>query len=490
MSELETGFRLAEVWELLRRRILWMVLFAILGVVLAVVVFSATPSVYSATSRVQIQAVNTDPFTSTSPDADILDVVTERDLVKSDATAKDVIEVLDLDVNARELLQDVTVTSAEDSSVLEITYVSDEAEHTRDVANQFARAYLEERARHYATLKDRDLMQIVTQLADVDRQIADTDPANLAALTELRATRTEINLRRLQLERVDTEAVGQVFREASLPPSVLSKAALGMAVGVFGLTLMAGLVLSWMIDRRDSHGGGRRTVQRLVPEAGIRVLPRIKRTKDGKPTPEMDAAVDRLAVELTSDHPPGEVASVVLTSTDREPPIRLAEDIASSLNFAGIPTLFVLAGPTSIEVPQAQVIPSFSDIIDGAPLAGPPGLPAEAFTPGDEDAEVLSPAPTAAGPGLITWLRPAGSVEASGLLRRGVVEALFVRAAEEGFDAVIMLTVSPTHNAAAAALGQWSNRTVVVVNGSSDGIADTLRTLRDADARITEVVWA
>ena len=87
-------------------------------------------------------------------------------------------------------------------------------------------------------------------------------------------------------------------------------------------------------------------------------------------------------------------------------------------------------------------------------------------------------------------MRPKGSAEAAGLLRRAVVEALVTRAGREGFDAVVFVAPSPTRNAAAAALGQWSGKTAVIVDHTeSQALEQTVAALREADVAVTEVVW-
>ncbi len=247
---------------------------------------------------------------------------------------------------------------------------------------------------------------------------------------------------------VDTEDGGELVRRAALPTAVLSKMALAKGVGVFGLCVLAGFGIALLVDRRDSLGGGRRRVQQLLPGANIRILPTAGNRK-ASPA-EIDAAIDRLAVDLVSGGTRGRAASVLVVGTRVEPPLALAEELASSLTFAGIPALFVLAGSSDRDLRQAQVVTSFTDLITGPSITGPASLPAEAGA-------VSVSAPT------VTWLRPRGSAEASGLLRRAVVEALITRAGREGFEAVVFVAATPTLNAAGAALGQWVAKTSVVV---------------------------
>ena len=245
---------------------------------------------------------------------------------------------------------------------------------------------------------------------------------------------------------------------------------------MFGLLVLAGLGIALLVDRRDSLGGGRRKVEQLVPGANIRIMPTAVNRK-ARPG-EIDAAIDRLAVELAGGGSRGRAISVLVAGTRMEPPVALAEELASSLTFAGIPALFVLAGTTERDLRQAHVVLSFTDLITAPSITGPASLPD------------VAGAGTGVAPPTVTWLRPRGSPEASGLLRRAVVEALITRAGREGFEAVVFVAATPTRTAAAAALGQWVTKTAVIVDGDgSQDVEQAVSTLVEADVDVTEVVW-
>jgi hypothetical protein len=82
-------------------------------------------------------------------------------------------------------------------------------------------------------------------------------------------------------------------------------------------------------------------------------------------------------------------------------------------------------------------------------------------------------------------------VEASGLLQRAVAESLITRASRDGFEAVFFLTPSPTHQAAAAAIGRWVDKTaLVVLDDDSHTAEQAASALAEADITVTEAVWA
>lgn len=489
MADLESGFRLTDVAALLWRRSAIFLGAAILGLVAGAVVFAQSPPAYSATARVQVQPLTPEPLAPTGPDSVRLDVGTERDLVESDAVGEAVRAELNLPGDNRDLFEDLAVSATDDSLVLEITVQSASARRARDVANATADAYLGERVRAAENVRSENLQRLDQQraeardaLTEANEAVGDGEagsPAQAeaqAVAQDAQQVLSSLNTQRSAYANLDTSGVGQVVRRAPSPDAVLSRMAMGKGVGVFGLFLVGGLGAALLVDRRDALGGGRRRIEQLVPGAHLRILPTATARKPG--LAETDAAIDRLAVDLAGNGSTGRAAPVLVVGTRLEPPIALAEELASSLTFAGIPALFVLAGTSERDVRRAHVVTSFTDLITGPSITGPATLPA-----------VAGAAPEVTAP-MVTWLRPRGRVEASGLLRRAVVEALVTRAGREGFEAVVFVAASPTHNAAAAAIGQWVTKTALIVE-DDDGhaVEQAAAALLQADVEITEVVW-
>lgn len=489
MSELETGFRIGDVVAMIRRR--WPVVFgaALLGLFAGYLVYAGAPTTYSATARVQVRPIKLNQFDPDNKD-NLVDIATEKDLVKSDAVADAVRQKLGLTGENRAILARVAVATEVDSLVLKLTFAGDTAKEAQDGANAVANGYITQRQDSATATRD-------TQVAKLDEQIksktaalteaqasldamSDNDPekANLKVqvstlTTELKGLTDE----RAQLNQFDPATVATLVRAAALPVGTTSKMALGKGIGVFGLFVLAGLGAAWLLDRRDGLGGGRRRIEAIVPGANIRVMPGAEGS--GATPAEVDTAIDRLAVELVSGGTPGNPASVLIIGAGQEPPVALAEELASSLAYAGIPALFVLAGSTDRQLRSVFTVASFADLVtSGASVAGPAGLPAQAGEP------TLSGTPT------VTWLRPKGSAEAAGLLRRAVVDSLVTRAGRERFEAVVFVAPSPSRTAAGISLGQWVGRTSLIVGPDERPQAESVATaLAEAGVRVTEVVW-
>ncbi len=476
MSELENGFRLSDLMGLVRRRHTILVGALVLGAVLGAIAFTTSTTTYSATSRVQVKPLSTDPL-QPSADAEFVDIATEQDLVKSDEVIDRVKTKLGLDLENRALRRAVIVAnSREDSLVLEITFEGTDAEQAQAAANAFADAYLEMR-RDEAELDKQAQLEIIQSKISFTRTALDgaRQGGDQAAAQELQAQLNNLNTTYTSIDGIDVSDSGRVVQRAAPPESVLSKMALGKGVGVLALCFGLGLGVALLVDRSDSLGGGRRRLQQLMPGANVRLMPRIANPRASQS--EVDAAVDRLAIELTAQGRRGKATGVLLVSTGLEPPVELAGDLASSLSFAGIPAVFVLAASTRADLPQARVVTSFTDLLDSHALVQHE-LPDRASTPG-------ATAPT------VTWLRPRGSAEASGLLQRAVVESLLTRASRDGFEAVIFLAASPTFQATAAALSRWVDKNaLIVLDDDAQAAEQAAAALREADVKVAEVVWA
>ncbi len=490
MSELETGFRIGDVIAMIARRWPVVVGSAVVGLIAAYLVYAGAPTTYSATSRVQVQPFG-DAF-STDGQGSEVNINTEKDLVKSDAVADAIRAKVGLTGENRAILGHITVLTDPEgnSDVMAITFEGDTAKGTQAGANAAAEGYLNARKATAKATADKALTGLAEEITAAQAAVDEATAAFNAtesgtaernqAQSQLQAANSalaQIQGQQAKIRQFDPEAVGTVTRKASLPDPVTSKMALGKAVGVFGLFVLAGLAAAWYLDRRDGLGGGRRRVEALLPNANVRVMPG---AEGGPASPaEVDTAIDRLAVELVAGGIPGNASSVLIIGAGMEPPIALAEELASSLAFAGIPALFVLAGSTDRQLRSAHVVPSFADLVtSGASVAGPAGLPAQAGEP------ALSTGPA------VTWLRPKGSPEAAGLLRRAVVDSLVTRAGRERFEAVVFIAPSPSRTAAGSALGQWVGRTALVIASDERSQAEPAATaLAEAGVRVTEVVW-
>ena len=299
--------------------------------------------------------------------------------------------------------------------------------------------------------------------------------ARQAAQNELAALQSQ----RAELNQFNPDTVGAVVRKASLPAATTSKMALGKAVGVFGLFVLAGLAIAWFLDRRDGLGGGRRRIEQIVPGANIRVMPG---AEGSSATPaEIDTAIDRLAVELVAGgtarcrgvgarhrrrhgaaRGPGRGAGLEPRLRRHPRPVRAGR----------------LHRPRAAPRPHGRVVRRPRDLERQRRRPGRRCPPRPASPPS-------RPTPT------VTWLRPKGSAEAvrPAAPGRGRLARLPGRAAS-GSRRSCSSPPSPSRTAAGTALGQWVGRTALIVAPDERSQAESVATaLAEADVRVTEVVW-
>jgi len=129
---------LGEILSVLWRR-LWVIL-----VVVAICVFSAvnlslaqTPQ-YEATARILIEPEQGDPVTGGTGQGLQELIPTVADLVSTRPIADAVIQELDLQMTAGELLRNLTVRQVESTQSIEISYRSSDSEMASDIANAVA----------------------------------------------------------------------------------------------------------------------------------------------------------------------------------------------------------------------------------------------------------------------------------------------------------------------------------------------------------------
>ncbi|WIM73069.1 Wzz/FepE/Etk N-terminal domain-containing protein [Corynebacterium suedekumii] len=84
----DRGLDVSLVSRVLQRRKKWIVLGVVLGIVLSVVYLLLTPTTYTASARVNITALGTEPVPEGRSVSSLVDIPTERQLAASALTAE------------------------------------------------------------------------------------------------------------------------------------------------------------------------------------------------------------------------------------------------------------------------------------------------------------------------------------------------------------------------------------------------------------------
>lgn len=272
--------RLSDHVAILRRQWRIPVVLLILGAAAGVGLSMRQATVYGAEARLLLEPTTTE---STAGRMDPTEVSTLAQLVGSARIADRVIEELDLDVAADDLLDSVTVTTVEQTRVVTIKALRPTAQEAADVANSFATQYIQYQVDAAVDIAIATVERLSEVRADVEEELASVRADLEAATTEadeqtLRAQVDSLLIRQAELNTeialtTATEATprvgGVLLRDATVPrtPAEPKPTRAAMLGGVIGLIL--GAVLAYGHDRLDDRIRDETRLKALIGEVPV-----------------------------------------------------------------------------------------------------------------------------------------------------------------------------------------------------------------------------
>ncbi len=271
---------LEEYLKAIQARKLLVLLAALIGLGLAYLYTNSRVANYSASSRVLVAPSPIRAPNPESPPAPNLE--TEREVLKSESLADEVVRAVAGVDNARQVLGELKVQFRNTSTVLTLTYTHEDPVVAAAVVNGFASSYTAQRVDQtndiyqgqlssvddaIATITDQ-VAAIDSQLVSVEGKLNRADPTDLATGEILRADRNRISNERSQLtsellrQNSGRSALLQKQRGRSIAAKVLELAdppsspngfgeRILWAIGlIFGVT--AGVVVAFIADRLDT----------------------------------------------------------------------------------------------------------------------------------------------------------------------------------------------------------------------------------------------
>lgn len=278
--------RLREYLALLQSR-RWLVVLMVAAVVAATVLFSLqqTP-LYESQAEVLVK-----PLDASTTATQVLppNLETERKLVTSQAIAERAARQLESDEEPRDLLENLSVSVATSTEILEIRYVDPAPETAQRGAQAFADGYLSYRRDQViddieATSKaiQRRISGRSNRLAEINEEIEslETNDPESEELVDLEsdAAALETQIAVLQQEAIDATpsdlAVGRIVGPAALPlePSSPDYVRNILIALVLGLALGVGLV--FLLDRLDDRLRGREDLEMRLAAPVLALIPR------------------------------------------------------------------------------------------------------------------------------------------------------------------------------------------------------------------------
>ncbi|HVM02349.1 MAG TPA: polysaccharide biosynthesis tyrosine autokinase, partial [Acidimicrobiales bacterium] len=507
-QRLTAGMELRAYRDILRRRLLLVVTATVVAATVAGVASRLKTPVYTARAEVLLRPG--DPaeelYADRAPGRPAVDpdryVATQLDIVESKAVAQAAAQEVGGDPDG--LLRAVSASQPASKDLIVVSARDRQPERAAQVANAFARAYIENRREAAVAALDRASEQLQGRLAELSALLATPEgtapdaapsPAQRAAADQYQSLYAR--QQELLVERTLKRGEAELISDAEVPPSPSSprpvrNAALGALVG-----LLAGLGYAFLREQLDDR---LHTREQFEEAAGLPVLAELPRHREA-PAHAGDVAVHA--------HPASPLAEAVrklrtaVTFLTIEAPLRLiavtspGRDEGKSFTAAGLAAVYAQAGLRTILVSADLRRPGVDSLFPEA--GGGPGLSGavSGFVPGStvesngssaSDASVLGARPTRV-EGL-SFL-PSGELPPNPAELLGSANAArFFQALTRVADVVVVDTPPVLVTDAAVVASHMDGILLVAVPGSTtrDALARATTTLQGSRARLLGVV--
>lgn len=365
---------LGDYAALVRRRWRWIAGGVVVGLVVACAYVLAAPATYRSSAKVLVQPVgNAVPTVGQRTDNPV-NLDTEAQLVTSERVAKRAADLLGSDrlsgsdlkgldpTNPASLARRVDVSVPPNTTVLDISFRAGTPAAAAAGAEDFAQAYLEDRAQVAQDSLDRDVRRLQEQAQNVSREIQDVNVSlshvnGRAAradrafwLARRSALSSELASYNQQLAPIVNQQVdpGSVIADAQEPRRpVAPNLLLALPAGVM-LGLLIGLGLAVWRERSDKRIHDRVDIERLydVAPLGSVVLP-----PAGEPLHDHDVTPLYHQLRVRGGH--AETVIVVAPDTPQFAE-RLCFALADAAARSGAPTTYVTRPGATTEADREQ----------------------------------------------------------------------------------------------------------------------------------------
>jgi capsular polysaccharide biosynthesis protein/MinD-like ATPase involved in chromosome partitioning or flagellar assembly len=270
--------QLADYTGVLRRRWWLIVLVAILGTAAGVGYFKTAHKVYTATASVYVTATSaTVNQLANGRTSGAVNLDTEAQVVQSAAVGQAAAKLMHTPTNLQQLIQRVSVTVPANSQVLAISCEGSSAAGAASCAQSFAQAYLAYNSASTTDSINSQISALQSRIGNLQSASAKltVEAAALPANSTQRASDEEqLNSDHSQLTSLNSQVAalttdlvdpsgGSIISNASPPLRATSpKPTLILPSGLLA-GLLIGLVLAYLVDRRDRRIRGPRDVTKL-----------------------------------------------------------------------------------------------------------------------------------------------------------------------------------------------------------------------------------
>jgi capsular polysaccharide biosynthesis protein len=278
MSQRPDSFEPGDYLAVLRRR-WWIVLvLALAGLLAAGAYVKAAPKVYTATASVQVSAnaANSTQVSGSRTGGGAVDMDSQAQVVQSASVAALAVKSLRTDLTAAQLSKKISVAVPANSEVLQISCSLPSADAAAACAEAFAKAYLSSQTTAASNQLTATLNTLNNQVTDLTNEVAKLG-VKIDALplksTQRRSTQAQQRSDNAQLSSLSRQqgvvkaeqanvAAGSILSNAEPPASPTSPKALLILPSGLLVGLLAGLLVAFLVDRRDLRIHSARDIER------------------------------------------------------------------------------------------------------------------------------------------------------------------------------------------------------------------------------------
>lgn len=248
--------QLTDIAGSLKRHWLIVVVLAIIGLCLGVLVSFAIPASYQATTTVTVNPMNADLLTSSADASRSVSMPTEAGIATSNKVARAASDALAprLRIATDRIRSATSVTSPEDSLILNITFTGDTARRAAAGADAVAEAYLASRRSDASEQVDRLVASAQERIGAI--QAAAAQPANQEPIAQrsLQIQADALGTKLAELSNFDLTP-GQIVGNAEVPTRSSAPGPVPLGVAGLFLGLLAGVPIALLKKDENSEIG-------------------------------------------------------------------------------------------------------------------------------------------------------------------------------------------------------------------------------------------
>jgi capsular polysaccharide biosynthesis protein len=485
MNEFEPGFRLSDLYGVIRRRLPIIIISVILGAVFASAFLVTQTTEFAATTTIVVRAISTDlNFDATAPTSGSAQSgATTLQEVTSDEVLAAVKKQLKLKGSLDDIRSYVEVEAGSNPNVLMITYTAGDQRAAKEGADAVATVFLDQRRSH----AEDTIAQARTKIDALVK--SKTEALNAAFLTLANATansgqakaaegQTQILIQQISdlnkqsntLVSIDTTP-GEITQAASVPKDAAGVPTAVIVVGIVAVVALMGLAVALGWDRLDPRVTSEADIERISPSTSVDILPLGSTSTAHTRGSPRAAALNRLVFRLATPGAADSPRSILLAGTGDRAPTELAAELNQAFADAGARSFLVSTVPAHKGRGTAKVShQSLRPIIDGkVPLKDVIGN----------------------GHGPVV-LCPEDAADAEATINPKSIERLLAKAKAEGFHVVLFAGPTPARHSRTVGVAREVNSVVVAADprATRSGVRDAVAAMVDADKPPSDVVVA